>query len=48
MVWDTNEMYWTLKDQKKNGSNREPFLPGIAVSFGFVLFVYHPAHLNVM
>ena len=36
------------KDQKKDGSNREPFLPGMAVSFGFVLFVYHPAHLNVM
>ena len=36
------------QDQKKDGSNREPFLPGMAVSFGFVLFVFHPAHLSVM
>ena len=36
------------QDQKKDGSNREPLLPGMAVSFGFVLFVFHPAHLSVM
>ena len=54
MVCDTNEMYRTLKpaaskDQKKDGSGgREPLLPGMAVSFGFVLFVCHSAHLSVM
>ena len=36
------------QDQKKDGRNREPLLPGMAVSFGFVLFVFHPAHLSVM
>ena len=36
------------QDQKKDGGNREPLLPGMAVSFGFVLFVFHPAHLSVM
>ena len=36
------------QDQKKDGRNREPLLPGMAVSFGSVLFVFHPAHLSVM
>ena len=36
------------QDQKKDGSNREPLLPGMAVSFGSMLFVFHPAHLSVM
>ncbi len=36
------------QDQKKDGSNREPLLPEMAAPFGFVLFVFHPAHLNVM
>ena len=42
------------KDQQKDGtSSREPFLPEMAVpetavSFDFVGFVCHSAHLNVM
>ena len=36
------------QNQKKDGSDREPLLPGMAVSFGFVFFVCHSGHLNVM
>jgi hypothetical protein len=37
------------KNQQKEGtSGREPFLPETAVSFDFVGFVCHSAHLNVM
>ena len=53
MVCDINEMYRMLrpaasKDQKKDGGGWEPLLPGMAVSFGFVFFVCHSGHLNVM
>ena len=36
------------QDQKKDGRSREPLLPGMEVSFGSMLFVFHPAHLSVM
>ena len=36
------------QNQKKDGGGREPLLPGMAVSFGFVFFVCHSGHLNVM
>ena len=36
------------QDQKKDGSSREQFLPEMAVSVGFVLFVWHSVHLSVM
>ena len=37
------------QDQQKDGSSgRKPFPPGMAAALGFVLFVCHPAHLNVM
>ena len=37
------------QDQQKDGnSGRKPFPPGMAAVLGFVLFVCHPAHLNVM
>ena len=34
--------------QKEDSSGRKPFPPGMAAALGFVLFVCHPAHLNVM